>query len=68
MTSTSSSERRGNGLENRQFREEFKERHESKSSLPILLKVIEITGDTALSLLPSPNPTDCVQSVSGLWL
>ena len=65
ITSIHSSERRGNGLENRQFREEFKEMSESGSRLPTASKTIQITGDTALirlSLFPSPKST-LIQSV-----
>lgn len=65
ITSIRSSERKGNGLENRHFREEFKEMSESGSSLPTASKTIQVTGDTILvrlSLFLSPKST-LIQSV-----
>lgn len=54
ITSTSSSQRRGNGLENRQHRLEFKEMSESWSRLPIASKAIQITGDPVLVSVSLP--------------
>lgn len=52
ITSTSSSQRRGNVLENRQL--EFKEMSESWSRLPIASKAIQITGDPVLVSVSLP--------------